>query len=207
MSALSDVLRLHMQQFTSTITEENYVDYPKGVPNAGLVGGKFVDEDAIAGTIGSIIPSSWGNAVTDEIIAVIREAGLSPDEDDAAQMVRAIRILQQGQVGGYAADSGIANAYAATYTPDVTALTDGMVLRFKAANTNTGPSTFEPNGLEAKPIVNMKYAALAAGDIQEGGDIWLQYNSSVLGGAWVSILSLGISDASTTVKGIVELAT
>lgn len=183
------------------------MDYPKGVPNAGLVGGKFVDEDAIAGTIGSIIPSSWGNAVTDEIIAVIRDAGLSPDEGDAAQMVRAIRILQQGQVGGYAADSGIANAYAATYTPDVTALTDGMVLRFKAANTNTGPSTFAPNGLPPKAIVNSQYSELVAGDIKSGHVVWLQYKFNGDVGRWVSILNSVIPDATESQKGVVELAT
>lgn len=122
-----------------------------------------------------------------------------------ANLAKAIAMLSMGT--DYAVGSNTGNAYSASFTPAVTSLVDGMVLRFKAGTANTGPSTFAPNGLEAKPIVNMKYAALAAGDIQEGGEIWLQYNSSVLGGAWVSILSLGISEASTTVKGIVELAT
>lgn len=66
------------------------MDFPKSVPSVGLVDGKFIDEDAIAGTPGSLIPSAWGNAVTQEILKVIQEAGLDPDEDDNAQLNAAI---------------------------------------------------------------------------------------------------------------------
>ncbi len=66
------------------------MDFPKSVPGVGLVNGKFIDEDAIAGTPGSLIPSVWGNAVTLEILKVIQEAGLDPDEDDNTQLNAAI---------------------------------------------------------------------------------------------------------------------
>jgi len=66
------------------------VDFPKSVPSVGLVDGKFIDEDAVAGTPGSLIPSAWGNAVTQEILKVIQEAGLEPDEDDNTQLNAAI---------------------------------------------------------------------------------------------------------------------
>lgn len=66
------------------------MDYPKSVPSVGLVDGKFIDEDAVAGTPGSLIPSAWGNAVTQEILNVIQEAGLEPDEDDNTQLNAAI---------------------------------------------------------------------------------------------------------------------
>jgi hypothetical protein len=69
------------------------MDYPKTVPGVGLVGGKFVDEDAVAGTVGSLIPSEWGNSVTDEILALQALAGLVADEADKAQMSKAINIL------------------------------------------------------------------------------------------------------------------
>nr|WP_238339914.1 hypothetical protein [Pseudomonas lurida] len=55
-----------------------------------MVDGKFIDEDAVAGTPGSLIPSAWGNAVTQEILKVIQEAGLEPDEDDNTQLNAAI---------------------------------------------------------------------------------------------------------------------
>ena len=40
------------------------MDFPKSVPNIGLVDGQFVDENVSTGTPGSLIPSAWGNAVT-----------------------------------------------------------------------------------------------------------------------------------------------
>ncbi|MDH0730989.1 hypothetical protein N5F23_00310 [Pseudomonas sichuanensis] len=181
------------------------MDYPESLPNAGLVGGKFVDEDPVAGTPGSLIPAAWGNAVTDEIIAVIEAAGLAPEEEDSAQLVKAIRLLQQGAVGSYAPDTGAANAYAAAYTPAVSALADGMVLRIKVANTNTGPATFAPNGLPAKPVLNLHHAALVAGDIQAGRVAWLQYNAILA--SWVSVLTSSVPDATAAQKGVVRLAT
>jgi len=68
------------------------VDFPKSVPSVGLVDGKFIDEDALAGTPGSLIPSAWGNAVTLEIIKVIEDSGLTPDEDDNTQLSAAIDL-------------------------------------------------------------------------------------------------------------------
>lgn len=69
------------------------MDFPKSVPSVGLVDGKFIDEDAVAGTPGSLIPSEWGNAVTLEMLKVIEDAGLTPDEDDNTQLSAAIKVL------------------------------------------------------------------------------------------------------------------
>ena len=73
------------------------MDYPKSVPNVGLVGGKFVDENTSTGQVGSLIPATWGNAVTDEILAVIEASGMLPDETDNTQLKSAIiRLVEQG---------------------------------------------------------------------------------------------------------------
>jgi len=71
------------------------MDYPKSVPGSGLVDGKFVDEDVIAGTPGSLIPASWGNSVTQEILGAITAAGLKPDEQQTSQLAQAIRQLSK----------------------------------------------------------------------------------------------------------------
>lgn len=68
------------------------MDFPRSVPSVGLVDGKFIDEDALAGTPGSLIPSAWGNAVTLEMIKVIEDSGLTPDEDDNTQLSAAIDL-------------------------------------------------------------------------------------------------------------------
>lgn len=69
------------------------MDYPKSVPGVGLVGGKFVDENAATGQQGSLIPSAWGNAVTEEISNVIKDAGDVPAEGDLSQLQKAIRKI------------------------------------------------------------------------------------------------------------------
>lgn len=67
------------------------MDYPKSVPNVGLVDGKFIDENTVTGAVGSLIPSAWGNAVTDEILSVVKAAGIVPAEGTNDQLLKAIR--------------------------------------------------------------------------------------------------------------------
>ena len=69
------------------------MDYPQSVPSAGLVNNRFVDEDPFAGTPGSLIPASWGNSVTQEILEVIKRSGAVADEADTTQLSAAIDAL------------------------------------------------------------------------------------------------------------------
>ncbi|MDD1019936.1 hypothetical protein M5G24_13045 [Pseudomonas sp. TNT2022 ID1048] len=66
------------------------MDYPKSVPNVGLVNGKFVDENTTTGQVGSLIPASWGNAVTSEILNVLKAVSIAPDELSNDQLYKAI---------------------------------------------------------------------------------------------------------------------
>lgn len=66
------------------------MDYPKNVPGVGLVNGKFVDDNPLTGTPGSLIPAEWGNAVTDEVLSVILSANALPDENNSTQLKDAI---------------------------------------------------------------------------------------------------------------------
>lgn len=74
------------------------MDYPKSVPNVGLVNGKFIDENTTTGVVGSLIPCGWGNAVTDEILNVILAAGLVPTEADHDQLLEAINAIITGAI-------------------------------------------------------------------------------------------------------------
>ncbi|WP_225927425.1 phage tail protein [Pseudomonas ekonensis] len=72
------------------------MDYPKSVPSSGLVNGRFVDENPLTGTPGSLIPAVWGNSVTEELLTVIRAAGMEPSESESDQLLRALRnVLTQ----------------------------------------------------------------------------------------------------------------
>lgn len=68
------------------------MDYPKSVPGVGLVNGKFVDENVVSGTPGSLIPATWGNSVTQELLTVIASAGLAPTEADNGQLLKALQV-------------------------------------------------------------------------------------------------------------------
>lgn len=75
----------------------------------------------------------------------------------------------------YAVGGGTANAQTATYSPAITALTDGMVLWFKAAAANAGATTLNVNGLGVSPVVNTSLTALTGGEILANsryGVIW-----------------------------------
>lgn len=67
------------------------MDYPKSVPNIGLVNGRFVDENLASGATGSLIPAVWGNGVTQEILSVVQAAGITPDETTNDQLLGALR--------------------------------------------------------------------------------------------------------------------
>ncbi|KAF2393102.1 phage tail protein [Pseudomonas frederiksbergensis] len=69
------------------------MDFPTKVPSAGLVNGKFVDENPLTGTPGSLIPAAWGNGVTQEIVNVIKAGDLTPDETKFDQLLQAIQSV------------------------------------------------------------------------------------------------------------------
>jgi hypothetical protein len=90
--------------------------------------------------------------------------------------------------GAWAAASGTVNVITAAYSPANTALTDGLLLGFRAsgANTSTTP-TFAPDGLTAHTIVKYNGLALAAGDIP--GNLYeclVRYN---LANTWWELLN------------------
>lgn len=101
------------------------MDYPKSVPNVGLVNGKFVDENTTTGQVGSLIPAGWGTAVTDEILNVIMGGGYVPDENESGQLLQAIKEIiadniPPEKVRTTLAEYGITDAYtkAVTYTKE-----------------------------------------------------------------------------------------
>lgn len=94
---------------------------------------------------------------------------------------------------GYVIASGTANAITATYTPAVTALTDGMTLRFRGAAANTGATTFKAGSTAASPVYGQDHVALTGGEIALNGECEVQWNAALnsANGAWVLIRNSG----------------
>lgn len=103
------------------------MDFPISVPSVGLVGGKFVDENSLVGTPGSLIPAQWGNAVTEEILNVIEQAGLFPDEDNNTQLQQAILSIIAANVP-QATEAAAGRAKVATQVQVTTGTDDSTIV-------------------------------------------------------------------------------
>ena len=103
----------------------------------------------------------------------------------------------QAQTGNYAPDTGVANAYVVTLSPAPAALTPGLPVRVKIANTNTGPSTLTVNGLPAAAVKRPGGAAAQAGDLMAGQVVELVYD----GASFQFPAVVATAGASSTVAG------
>lgn len=78
-------------------------------------------------------------------------------------------------------DTGSANAYAIQFgvgQPQPSAYTNGMGVKFKAANGNSGASTINVNGLGIVSIIRANGVALSSGDITSGQIVSLTYDGT-----------------------------
>lgn len=151
--------------------------------------GFFTDGNAATGVAATVLPAEFMNALMLETLNVITAAGITPSKSTFTQLRDAIRTLVQQGSGLYAADTGAANAYAVAYAPAITALADGMVLRFSAKNANTGASTFAPNGIAAAPVLGLAQAPLQGGEILAGSRCAAVWSSAL--SSWVLLYATG----------------
>lgn len=110
------------------------------------------------------------------------QEGMAPSavNNSARGMMAAIKSWWDESLGGisaYAADTGMADAYAIAPAPAITAYAIGQAFHFFAANENTGVSTVNVNALGSKAI-QKNGAALVSGDIAAGGLIQLIYDGT-----------------------------
>lgn len=112
------------------------------------------------------------NAIQEEISNVIEQAGitlLTQATDTNDQLYDAISSLV-GAKSNYYTDSGSANNYVLTKagTGAPTSYFDGLTVQFVPANTNTGASQINVNGLGNKDIVRTDETPLAASSLIYG---------------------------------------
>lgn len=141
--------------------------------------GEFIPGDPGTGRPGSILSSAFMNSLLRELVNVIRTAGIVPDALDDFQLLKALEVLYTtwGK-NTFAQDAGSVNSYQVGYSPTVKQVVDGMVLHFRANTTNTGTSTFSPNGLLARQIVGRGGVQVQAGEIIAGGLCSVMYSAA-----------------------------
>lgn len=143
-------------------------------PYGGAADAPYVNGDPSIGLAGSIPPAASIEYPQREIVNFITDSGITPSNGDLRQLGKSV---QNGKVT-YAADTGTANAAAITLAPAVTALTSGMVFRFKKMNAaNTAAMTLAVNGLTARSIVKMGGGALVSGELVANYPIEVMYDS------------------------------
>ena len=205
------------------------MDFPKSVPSVGLVDGKFIDEDALSGTPGSLIPSAWGNAVTLEILNVLQAAGLVPDEDDNAQLLAAISSLVEGVALEFASQAEAVGGVnevkvmsplrvAQAITAALTAATEsayGLVRIATQAQTNTGAT--DDVVITPKKLAAFVSNSLTAATESSAGLIRVATQAETNGGVndgvavtpkkLAAFVSNSLTSATESAYGLVRIAT
>lgn len=116
----------------------------------------------------------WFNHVQEAVVRTCEAANFALSDVDFDQFVNAIKRLGQKMI--VLADTGVVNAYTAVNNPPLVAadLVNGLVQQIAIAHTNTGPSTYSPDGLAATPIYGLALQSLQGNELPAGGTAVLQ---------------------------------
>jgi hypothetical protein len=129
--------------------------------------------------------------------------GLNTVDDGTITLIEP-NLLTTMMMAEFQFDVGIVNTYAINYTPALAAIYDGMVVRFRPINTNTGPSTLTVNGSTPSQILNNDGAPLIGNEIQANASIFLEWNADLDGGVWVILSTLGGLSSKPRIAGVVD---
>jgi len=112
--------------------------------------GPYINGDPSVGRAGSIPPAASIEFPQREIVNLISDAGIVPDDGDLHQLAKGV---QCGRLI-YGDDTGAANQVSISVNPPVLALQRGMQFITIFANDNTGPSSASISGLPFVQIVH-----------------------------------------------------
>lgn len=160
--------------------------------------------DIVSKINGNQVSATEFNQIATELEAGITASGQTPSD---AILNQVPIFVSRFAANNFYIDSGTANAYllslASLMTNPVSATVGyfiGMIIRFRAGNANTGASTVNINSAGVKNLKKEDGTTdLAAGDIPTTQDSEFRYDGTSF------VLQTG--QASTTAKGIIEIAT
>lgn len=133
--------------------------------------------DKITG--GTLSAAEW-NQVPSEIQAVIEGLGQVLTGSDLNQLGKA--VAGYATAGSFFEESGLADAYVANPIggkqgpANLTADHDGLLVRFRPGNANTGASTLNLNALGAKDITREDGGPLQSGDLLTTRDAYIRWD-------------------------------
>ena len=119
-----------------------------------------------------------------ELQSIVTDAGFSLDPEggpdtDTDMLGKSLTVY--ANASQYYADTGAADAYEIDRVGNLQPLEqllDGTIVYFKAANTNTGASTLDVDGIGVKDLVSNNGAALVGGEIETDQYVTARYNSA-----------------------------
>ena len=146
-------------------------------PAALGAAGYFSNGNPTTGLGATVLTADYMNMVMLELLNVVKAGGISPSKTTYDQVLSALKRIGQNTI--VLADTGIANAYsAANPSPLVTSTWgDGVVQAVKIAHTNTGASTYSPDGLAAIPIYGLGLQPLQGGELVAGATAVLVHST------------------------------
>jgi hypothetical protein len=146
---------------------------------------------------GNTVDATEYNAIVRETRNAILDSGQTLNGSDDHQVAKG--MVNCAAISTFYNDSGIANTY--TLNPQTsfnapTSLINGLEVRFRPANNNTGASTIQPLGLPAKAAKKAdKVTDVSVGDISTSQDAIFRYDSA--NDVWVQSSSIANLNAST----------
>jgi hypothetical protein len=163
-------------------------------PAATGTPGFFSDGNPATASPATALRADFMNMLMLELVNLVQSAGLTLSKTSYNQVITAIKMLIESGATNYGLDSGVANAYAVAYAVPITAVSDGMRLRFKALHANTTASTLTPNPgvIAPAPMWGGAHSAFQGGEIQASGDVEVVWNGSLnTTGVWEVLESTG----------------
>lgn len=144
-------------------------------PAAAGTPGYFTNGSPGTGVPATIVDADWLNMLQLELMSIVSAAGITPSKTTYNQVLSAIKRVCQNTV--VLPDTGAVNAYAAANATPLVAGTwvDGVVQAVKIAHTNTGASTYAPDGLTPIPIYGLGLQPLQGGELPLNGTAILMH--------------------------------